>query len=114
MDFLNLQVKHNVFGEGTVISQNGKYFTVAFNGCQKNFVYPDAFEKFLTMTDGTVPENFLNDLKATKEAKNKILEKKQAETRHSMMHGIVIPGKEIVNDPDGEDSRFKNSENDEA
>ena len=114
MDFENLQVKHNVFGLGTIISKEGKYFTVSFESGVKKFVYPDAFGKFLTLSDGTVPEIIQTDLAATLEAKRIILEKKQEETRHSMLNGIVIPGKETVLDADEEESRYKNSDTDEV
>ena len=49
MIFDNLEVKHKSFGDGLVISNNGKYMTVKFATTQKTFVYPDAFENFLTL-----------------------------------------------------------------
>ena len=53
----NLQVKHKSFGDGVVTAINGKYFTVNFSAGNKIFVYPDIFEKFLTLSDGTVSEH---------------------------------------------------------
>lgn len=113
MIFENLQVKHNKFGLGTVISKEGKYMTVAFDSCQKNFVYPDSFEKFLTLADGTVSEEIIADLNAANSAKQAILAKKQEENRHSMTHGIVIPGKELTIDSEDEESRYKRTESEE-
>ena len=113
MNFENLQVKHNVFGFGTVVAKEGKYFTVSFEAGLKKFVYPDAFGKFLTLADGTVPESVTVDLNAAIEAKRLILAKKEEETRHSMLNGIVIPGKETTIDSEDEEGRYKNSESDE-
>ncbi len=98
----NLEVMHKSFGKGNIISQNGQYITVKFESQQKIFVYPDIFEKFLTLADGTVSDEILADLGAAKEAKQKIIDKKTEENVRAMTRGIVIPGKENVN-PDGEE-----------
>ena len=115
MIFDNLEVKHKSFGDGLVISNNGKYMTVRFATAQKTFVYPDAFENFLTLSDGTVSDEILADIKLAKEAKQEILNKKNEENRRAMTHGIVIPGKENVNvEGEDEEGRFKNSETEEG
>ncbi len=111
----NLEVFHKAFGKGTVILVNGKYITVKFENVQKIFVYPDIFEKFLTLADGTVSDEIIADLNATKAKKQKELDKKNEENRHAMTRGIVIPGKENMNaDSDEEDNGFKNSEQEEG
>ncbi len=99
----NLEVKHKVFGTGTVTAVNGKYLTVAFAAEKKTFVYPDAFESFLTLADGAVPEEILADIAATKEVKERIENEKEEENRRAMTHGIVIPGKEILPEEKEED-----------
>lgn len=100
----NLMVQHKTFGIGTVIATQGKYMTIRFDIGDKSFVYPDSFEKFLTLADGTVSEEILADLAASLEAKQKIIDKKNQENLRSMIHGIVIPGKEIV---DGEEEEHE-------
>ena len=92
----NLSVCHKAFGIGTVIATQGKYMTVRFGCGDKSFVYPDSFGKFLTLSDGTVSEEILADLQVSRAAKQEIIDKKHAENLRSMTHGIVIPGKEIV------------------
>ena len=92
----NLSVCHKTFGIGTVIATQGKYMTVRFGCGDKSFVYPDSFGKFLTLSDGTVSEEILADLQVSRAAKQEIIDKKRAENLRSMTHGIVIPGKEIV------------------
>ena len=88
--------------------------TVRFGTAQKTFVYPDAFESFLTLADGTVSEEILEDIKRAKEAKQQILNKKNEENLRAMTMGIVIPGKENLNpELDEEEARYKNTETEE-
>ena len=110
MVFENLQVKHKVFGLGTIIAKDGKYIKVKFDSAEKNFVYPDSFEKFLTLADGTVSDEILADLAVTNALKAKILAAKHEENVRAMTHGIVIPGKEGTSESEEEDSYKNNSE----
>lgn len=111
MIFENLSVRHKSFGEGTVIARNGQYFTVKFDKMEKTFVYPDIFEKFLTLADGTVSDEIMADLSAAKVKKQQILDKKTEENLRAMTRGIVIPGKEMtVADSDEEERGYRNSE----
>ena len=104
----NLQVRHKVFGIGTVVATDGKYIKVKFDSAEKNFVYPDSFEKFLTLADGSVTDEILADLAATNARKAKILAAKEEENVRAMTHGIVIPGKEGSAENEEEES-YKNS-----
>lgn len=113
MIVINLEVLHKAFGKGTVVSVNGKYFTVQFETVQKTFVYPDIFEKFLTLADGSVSEEITTDLNATKAQKQKELDKKNEENRRAMTRGIVIPGKENSNTEGEDEDGRKNNDNDE-
>lgn len=113
MNLENLEVKHKVFGSGVVVAVNGKYMTVEFNNCTKTFVYPDSFEKFLTLADGTVSEEILNDISSSKEEKKQIQDKKNEENILAMTKGIVIPGKEIVLDENEDEEGREKSENEE-
>ena len=111
----NLEVLHKSFGKGTVASVNGRYFTVKFATAQKTFVYPDIFEKFLTLADGSISDEILADLADSKALKQKELDRKNEENRQAMTRGIVIPGKDIVNtDSDEEEGKYKNSDNEEV
>lgn len=115
MSLENLEVLHKSFGKGIVVASNGQYITVKFEATQKTFVYPDIFEKFLTLADGTVSDEIKDDLRASKDAKQKILDKKNEENLRAMTRGIVIPGKENVNpEGDEEEGKFKNNENEEV
>lgn len=96
MQLENLAVKHKVFGDGVVLCHKDKYITVRFATAEKIFVYPDAFEKFLTLADGTVSAEIQADMAVSRTAKEKILNEKREENVRSMIKGIVIPGKEIL------------------
>jgi len=112
MVFENLQVKHKIFGIGTIIAKDGKYIKVKFDSTEKNFVYPDSFEKFLTLADGSVTDEILADLAVSNERKAKILAAKHEENVRSMTHGIVIPGKEGTTESE-EEENYKNSSDSE-
>lgn len=102
MNFENLEVMHKSFGNGVIVSNQGKYITVKFEAVTKTFVYPDIFEKFLTLADGSVSDEILADLESAKRVKQQIQDKKHEENVRAMTKGIVIPGKEI-NLTEGED-----------
>ena len=109
MVFIDLQVNHKKFGLGKIIAKDGNYIKVKFDSAEKSFVYPDAFEKFLTLADGTVSEEILSDLAVANERKARILAAKHEENVRSMTHGIVIPGKEGTAENEEEESSYKNS-----
>ena len=111
----NLHVKHKAFGQGIVVSTKGQYFTVKFESAEKIFVYPDIFEKFLTLEDGSVSDEIKLDLDKSKAVKQRIIDNKREENVRAMTKGIVIPGKENV-DSEGEDeeSSFKNKDEEEV
>ena len=79
MVFDNLEVNHKAFGKGTVVSYQGKYITVRFDKAQKIFVYPEVFEKYLTLADGTIPEEISVDINNAKLKKQMIIDKKKEE-----------------------------------
>ena len=112
MCFENLEVIHKSFGKGTVVAKNGQYITVKFDSTQKIFVYPDIFEKFLTLSDGTVSEEILEAIKESNAAKQRVLDKKNEENVRAMTRGIVIPGKENTN-LDSEDEEYRNKQDSE-
>ena len=110
----NIEVLHKAFGKGTVVSTNGQYFTVKFESAQKTFVYPDIFEKFLTLADGSISDEINADLASSKAIKQKELDKKNEENLRAMTHGIVIPGKENQGlENEDEEGRSKNNDQEE-
>ena len=114
MNFDNLQVKHKSFGDGVIVSKQGNYITVKFSEVQKIFVYPDIFEKFLTLSDGTVSDEILADLGVAKKVKEEIINNKIEENKRAMTRGRVVPGDEFnaFDNPENENS-LKNTEPEE-
>ncbi len=92
----------------------GKYMKIKFANVEKTFVYPDAFERFLTLEDGSISGDILADLETANKQKQDILKKKNEEKLLTMTRGIVIPGKEPLSfeAPENE-NRFKNTEPEE-
>ena len=101
----NLAVRHKSFGDGIIVVHDDKYITVRFNEIDKKFVYPDIFEKFLTLADGTVPSEILSDLDSAKLLKQALIDKKNEENVRAMTRGIVIPGKIGTGNENGEQER---------
>jgi len=68
VDLKNEPVTHPVFGTGIVIFQDKKRITIEFPGETgiKHFLYPDAFEKYLTMSNSSAAKKVLADLAAKK------------------------------------------------
>ncbi len=111
---LNGKVKHTTYGVGLVTDFQGKYMKIKFASAEKTFVYPDAFEKFLTLEDGTVSSDILADLEVSNKQKQDIINKKNEEKLLTMTHGIVIPGKEPLSfDTTENENRLKNTEPEE-
>ena len=82
--------------------------TVKFDKAQKIFVYPDAFENFLTLEDGSVSEEIIVDIRAVKEARQAIIDKQKEENLRAMTRGIVIPGKEgAISEIEEEENAYK-------
>ena len=75
----NLEVLHTSFGKGVILSTRDKYITIKFDTCEKTFVYPDAFERFLTLADGTVSDEIKQDIALINDKKQQILDKKNEE-----------------------------------
>lgn len=113
MVFQNIKVTHKTFGEGIVTAREGNYINVSFGGSVKRFVYPDAFDRFLTVEDESILSAIKVDIDASKRAKQVIIDKKNEENYRAMTRGIVIPGKEANVEGDSEEDEFRNKEADE-
>ncbi len=61
-------VFHNTFGSGTIISKTANLLVIDFNGTEKKFVYPDAFEKHLTSVDQGLMAQVNRDLQVKNDA----------------------------------------------
>jgi len=53
MNLIDKQVTHKSFGIGTIVEQVDSYIKVDFNLGNKSFIFPDAFESYLTLKNET-------------------------------------------------------------
>ena len=113
MVFQNTKVIHKTFGEGIITNHEGNYINVSFGGAVKRFVYPDAFDKFLTVDDASMLAAIQIDIDASKRAKQIIIDRKNEENYRAMTRGIVIPGKEANAENENEEDEFRSKENED-
>ena len=78
MNLINEAVTHKVFGEGSIVEHEESIITIEFNKDIKKFVYPDAFGKFITLTDRSLAKAF-KEVFLQKELEEEALEKKREE-----------------------------------
>lgn len=69
MDLTNELVTHPVFGKGKIIDQESTRITIQFTKeiGVKQFIYPDAFEKYLNMCNPATAQSVLADLSTKKQ-----------------------------------------------
>ncbi|MBD7986274.1 malate synthase [Sporosarcina sp. Sa2YVA2] len=84
MNLLNEEITHKVFGEGNIVEHEDSVLTVDFNTDIKKFVYPDAFENFLTLNDPLTAKTF-EDLFLKKQQEQEAIEKKRAEEKERLL-----------------------------
>ena len=95
------RVVHPVFGDGEITeiknveNQNSKYITVSFATCKKTFVFPDAFEKFLTAQDKEIQAFIDEKIKArgiekAHEEQERLL---RAMSENKSAYGVIRKGK---------------------
>ena len=81
MDLINKQVTHKSFGKGSIVDCNDAYVVVKFKSGNKEFVYPDAFEKYLTLIDKRAADSvdkILEKLEMEREIEEQRIEEKKA------------------------------------
>lgn len=58
MNLINEGITHKVFGEGQIVDQDASFVTIDFTEDTKKFVYPDAFQEFITLNDQNTANTF--------------------------------------------------------
>ena len=67
MNLMNCSVKHISWEIGTVTEQKDNYIKIIFGVGEKQFVYPDAFEKFLKCEDTNMQSQIEEELALKKQ-----------------------------------------------
>ena len=91
MQLTGQAVKHAVFGKGVVTGQEGNVVTVTFSQGEKRFLYPDAFQKFLTLIDENASEKVDELLQEQKEQQDAELQAMLVEQeRQQKIHNFKV------------------------
>lgn len=81
MDLINIEVRHKVFGKGIIIANENSYITVRFQNDKKKFIYPNAFDGYLTIESRDIAESIKQEIeiikKLEKEKKERLAELEQ-------------------------------------
>lgn len=77
MDLINEEITHKVFGEGNIIEQDASFITVDFNEDIKKFVYPDAFEQYMTLNNQQTAQSFETILEENEKKEAKLALKRE-------------------------------------
>ncbi|MBS7345417.1 MAG: malate synthase [Caryophanon sp.] len=80
MDLINKEVTHAKWGVGTIMAHEDTIVSIRFEGVDKKFVYPDAFEQHLAMKNDEDAAYF-NSMMAAKEAVHQRKLEEQQEVR---------------------------------
>ena len=81
MDLINKQVLHKTFGKGSIVDCSDSYVVVQFKSGKKEFVYPDAFERYLTLVDKKASnsvDKILEKLETEREIEEQRIEEEKA------------------------------------
>lgn len=88
MNIVNENVNHSVFGTGTITELKDNKISVQFQESfgTKVFLYPDAFESFLKVSNPIVEQEILHELKIKQQREEVLKEKKckEQELREKM------------------------------
>lgn len=84
MNLRNKRVTHKTFGEGIIVDQDESFITIDFDDDQKLFVYPDAFEEFITLKDHDVAKSLEKIISKRKAEKEALEEKREKERREQL------------------------------
>lgn len=74
MNLINMKVSHKIFGDGIIIAKENSYITVKFCNNEKKFIYPNAFDGYLTTEDTDLNNKIKEEIEVIKRLEE---EKKQ-------------------------------------
>lgn len=98
MNIVGESVSHNAFGMGTVSVLADEVISVVFDGVEKDFIYPDAFKKFLTFENRDLQEFVEKQIKK-KEAldrKRKRIESEENRRRHRLLNFKIVTNSHLI------------------
>lgn len=66
MNLINMKVSHKIFGDGIIITREDSYITVKFSNDEKKFIYPNAFDGYLTTVDRDLNNKIKEEIEVIK------------------------------------------------
>lgn len=109
MQLIGSSVKHKIFGNGKITGFEDNIVTVNFLAGEKEFLYPDAFSRFLTLPDKTKQNeiNLILNKQTTEENEKKKKTEKQREHIHKLYSMKILPDSQAAfNVCIGDESEF--------
>lgn len=88
MKIIGSKVSHKFFGKGTVLALTDKIITVKFEKGEKDFEYPEAFEKFLTSDNKTVQTRALKLAEEARQRKEEEAKRRAEELRQKQQEAL--------------------------
>ncbi|MEG1633373.1 MAG: hypothetical protein RR314_04915 [Oscillospiraceae bacterium] len=79
MDLLQQEVTHKAFGKGRVTAFDETYITVRFETGEKRFIFPDAFQGFLSATEPKIAAQIQDNLNLAAAEKQQVQQEKLQE-----------------------------------
>lgn len=98
MQLLGQPVQHRSFGNGVITGVQESMVTITFSQGEKRFQYPDAFSRFLTLTDKTRQKeiNAAYTLQVNAENAEKQKQRKVREKRRRLRAMVISPCSQIA------------------
>jgi hypothetical protein len=84
MNLIGQPIIHTAFGNGVVTGHEGQIIVIRFSAGEKNFLFPDAFEKYLKLKDETLQKEMQKILKERADAK--AAEQREFQNRQEKKH----------------------------
>ena len=91
MNLKNQIVLHRVFGKGKIIEHSEEYLTISFDCGEKKFIFPDAFNNFISAQDAAIAEQIDSLLKEAEENKLRIRQELKMQQRAVVSHAAKTP-----------------------
>ena len=86
MQLIGQAIRHEMFGKGVVTGLNENVLTICFSEGEKKFIYPDAFEQYLTLKNSEMQDEMEQELKERETAEEKRLQaiREKQERKHRL------------------------------
>lgn len=97
MNLIDKIVRHEHFGKGSVVGQDGSIIEIQFKSDIKKFVFPDAFGKFLKIDNEKIAHSLKNVIqKKQKEKQDELLQREENRKRHRIEQKLRVEHEKLM------------------